>query len=35
MEEFAKTTPVNPPRVNKKMNPRAQRRVGEKFNGDP
>lgn len=28
IEEFAKITPVSPPIVNKKMNPRAQIREG-------
>jgi len=32
IDEFAKITPVSPPIVNKKMNPRAHRSCGEKFN---
>jgi len=34
-EELARITPVKPPIVNKKINPRAQRREGELFNWDP
>jgi hypothetical protein len=29
MEEFARTTPVNPPTVNKKTNPRDHNKEGE------
>jgi hypothetical protein len=35
MDEFDKTIPVNPPKVNKKINPRAQIREGVKVNQDP
>jgi hypothetical protein len=33
--ELARTTPVNPPIVNRNTNPVAQRREGEKFNWQP
>lgn len=35
IEEFAKITPVNPPIVNKKINPNAQIVEGEKLIFDP
>lgn len=31
IEEFAKITPVKPPSVNRKMNPRDQIILGEKY----
>jgi hypothetical protein len=34
-EEFAKTIPVKPPNVNKKINPRTHKRDGVKFNQAP
>ena len=34
-EEFAKTIPVKPPKVNKKINPRTHKREGVKFNHAP
>jgi len=35
IEELAKITPVRPPIVNKKTNPKDQRIVGVKFNFVP
>jgi len=35
IEELAKITPVNPPIVNKKINPKAQKSWGEKKIGAP
>lgn len=35
MEELASTIPVSPPTVNKKINPRAHSRDGEKFKWVP
>lgn len=35
MEELARITPVNPPIVNKKTNPRAHRRGGSYESCDP
>lgn len=35
MEEFAKTTPVSPPTVNKKINPKAHNKDGLKFSWVP
>jgi len=35
IDELAKITPVNPPRVNKKINPRAQRKGGLNTSGVP
>lgn len=34
-EEFARTTPVNPPTVKRKINPRAHRREGERVSLQP
>lgn len=35
MDELAKITPVNPPMVNKKINPKAHKSWGEKFSLEP
>jgi len=35
IDEFARITPVNPPTVNKKTNPRAHSKEGELFRGVP
>lgn len=35
IDEFARMTPVKPPIVNKKMNPRAHNNCGEKFKDEP
>jgi hypothetical protein len=35
IEEFAKITPVNPPRVKRKMNPKAHRSWGANLMADP
>jgi len=35
IDELAKITPVNPPKVNKKINPIAHRRVGVILRLDP
>jgi hypothetical protein len=35
IEELARITPVRPPKVNKKMKPRDQRRGGVIVNGAP
>jgi hypothetical protein len=35
IDEFARITPVNPPIVNKKINPKAHRSWGEKKIGAP
>jgi len=34
-DEFARITPVRPPIVNRKINPRDHRRLGVIFRGDP
>lgn len=35
IDELARTTPVKPPIVNKKMNPMAQMKGGEDLMGEP